>query len=262
MTIAIGLLASDGIVVAADTQVTIGDSKTAMGKIGAAVQYRDDVLGSCVVAGAGSVTHMNSCSQTMISTFMRRAEYVGDDLRAALVEDLETFHQSHIIPFAQFPDHERPFVEFLVAYQRDGRRAIWQTDRTVVQKAEPYAAIGHGQQQALSILGRLYRLPMLDVWETTVMAFYVLAQVKDSDIYCGGRSQVFSIQANRFREVPRKLAARIDGAMGRFGKVIEANTFRAVVGGRPSEAAPQENEVRGLFAAFVDELRSADLTDS
>ena len=84
MTIAIGLLASDGIVVAADTQVTIGDSKTAMGKIGAAVQYRDDVLGSCVVAGAGSVTHMNSCSQTMISTFMRRAEYVGDDLRACL----------------------------------------------------------------------------------------------------------------------------------------------------------------------------------
>ena len=257
MTIAIGLLASDGLVVAADTQVTIGDRKTTMGKIGAAVQSKDSVLGSCIVAGAGSVTYMNTCSAAMVSTFLKDADHVGDDLRADLADDLHTFHETHVIPFAQFPGDDRPYVEFLVAYERQDHRAIWQTDRTVVGTGEPYAAIGYGQQQALSILARLYRMPMLDVWETIVLAFYVLARVKASDVYCGGRTDVFYIRQNRLGEVPRKLAARIDAAMDRYGKIIEANTFRDVVGGSPSVAASQEGEVRDLFSELVAELREA-----
>lgn len=100
MTIAIGLLASDGIVVAADTQITAGTGKTTMGKIGAGISSHGDGVGSCIVAGAGSVVHMRHCSGLLQSVFMDRRGLVGDSLQDAVTEELARFHETHIVPFS------------------------------------------------------------------------------------------------------------------------------------------------------------------
>ena len=129
MTIAIGLLASDGIVVAADTQITAGTGKTTMGKIGAGISSHGDGVGSCIVAGAGSVVHMRHCSGLLQSVFMDRRGLVGDSLQDAVTEELARFHETHIVPFSNVPFDERPSATFILAYQRKdhvrfGRRTI------------------------------------------------------------------------------------------------------------------------------------------
>lgn len=124
-------------------------------------------------------------------------------------------------------------------------------------KGEPYAAIGAGEQQALSVLGRIYRLPSLDVHETAMLAFYVLAQVKDLDFYCGGRTDVALIRNNRLDVIPAPLAAEINTGILDYSRVVESNVFRDVLGARPVVSGPKDQEVRERIAGFVVRLRES-----
>lgn len=255
MTIAIGLLARDGIVVAADSQVTIGSGKVSQGKMRAGFNTDGDAnTGSCVIASAGLVGYTDSCAGLLTRTFSADKGRGGAKLKEAFEANLKKFNRDHVLPFAKYPAEDRPYVEFIIATERNHQLALWHTTHTVVSDGAPYAAIGCATQHALAILKNLYRLPMLDLWQSVLLAAYVLFQVKESDIYCGGHTDIYYIRNDRFGVINRRLTDRVDAALSEYGAVIEANTFRAVVGGAPSTRASEASKVRMLFKRFVREL--------
>ncbi|HEV3139507.1 MAG TPA: hypothetical protein VGY57_03270, partial [Vicinamibacterales bacterium] len=70
MTIALGILADDGVVIAADTQETIGYSKLNQGKIAAFGHRRPDGnWRHCLFSGAGPAVYIDACRDQFMKAF-------------------------------------------------------------------------------------------------------------------------------------------------------------------------------------------------
>src|SRR5207244_127587 len=105
MTIALGLLAGDGIVLAADGQLTAGDWKLAHGKIWRSshrVQPLDGppVVGSLVMTGAGGIATLEAMWEAL-SPALHDAPAI-ETLEEHLKTRLRQFYKEHIIPFTAF----------------------------------------------------------------------------------------------------------------------------------------------------------------
>jgi ATP-dependent protease HslVU (ClpYQ) peptidase subunit len=236
MTIAIGLLASNGVVIAADSQLTIGDAKVRHGKIHSqtiATGYEGHPGGSCVVTGAGMPdTYLFECTAIFQRAFAAHMSPLSAELRAAMSAELVRFYDAHILPFAGLPLGERPDIDMLVGHERNGMGALWRSDETVLVDASPYAAVGIGAPPALAALARLYRHPFLDVWETVLLAAYVMHATQESNIYCGKHIDICVLTNNSTRHIPSDVTLRLERFRLRRSTIAAvAGIRRAFVGG-------------------------------
>jgi hypothetical protein len=256
MTIAIGVVASDGIVVAADSQLTTGESKYQHGKLRAQVNSGWDggLPGACIVTGAASHdTYLYECMARLQRVFGENKTAVGNALRAAFTDELVRFHSEHIMTFAAYQPQERPDVDMLLAYERNGIGELLYSDNTVLVSSSSYAAVGSGNAQAYAALARMFRLPLLDVWETVLLAAYVVYSVKASSIYCGMATNICVIKNNNFIYLNRDICRRLDDAMDRYSRHVEADTLRHAIGA--SDEVPSDPESAQLFADILRDLR-------
>ncbi len=105
MTIALGVRATDGIVVAADRQETVGYQKSDTGKIVAS--WKQNPTGSLIVTGAGTGAYLDSIAQQLQAWFAddkasRTPKEIGDVINAAN----RKFYSEAVIPLSGYPDHE------------------------------------------------------------------------------------------------------------------------------------------------------------
>jgi hypothetical protein len=108
MTIAIGILAADGIVLAADSEIsTNGDVKGIGRKMVAAVQetYGEQAPKSIGIAGAGSLGYFESIRfkvAMVILGAMSKEPFTDSNVENALEDFMTGFHERHVIPYAAF----------------------------------------------------------------------------------------------------------------------------------------------------------------
>jgi hypothetical protein len=127
MTIALGVIASDGIVMAADTQETIpGYWKHSHGKIwecGRNLLETPKGGGAfCLIAGAGNAAQVDYISRALIHRFCAEPYLTeATDVQPALARELETFHARYLSPFAGYPRDDRPLVQLIVGHQYTNR---------------------------------------------------------------------------------------------------------------------------------------------
>src|SRR5271165_3308515 len=114
MTIALGLLASDGAVIAADTEESTGDyMKGVRGKMACYFAHDDEWAESCVVTGAGNSGYVRALMEELGQTyqaadpktaiFSHRQSDAKDTLQYKFRECIKKFYKEHIIPFATYP---------------------------------------------------------------------------------------------------------------------------------------------------------------
>ena len=161
MTIALGLIARDGIVFAADTQETTpGYWKHDQGKIwecGRALLETSRGGGAfCLVAGAGHAAHVDGISRALIHRF-NAEPYLSDpaQVQPALALELEMFHAKYVLPFAAYPHEDRPSFQLIVGYKyTNGVGELLISEDNLLQRQSVYAAVGVGALLAKTLLGR------------------------------------------------------------------------------------------------------------
>jgi hypothetical protein len=206
MTIVIGMLARNGVVVAADSQEThAGLLKVFQGKISAVVNESEGkAASSLVVAGAGSAGHVDGLVFELCDGFSREPpdslRTTAERIRASLVE----FHQAHVLPFSALPDYDRPSCALIVAAAVAGKQRLWLTEKSVVVE-QRFSAVGIGAAHAKMLMERLWE-PGLALRDTQTLAAYVLFHVKKSVEGCGYATQMLSTEGNQpFIIQPEKL---------------------------------------------------------
>lgn len=182
MTIALGILASDGVVVSADTELTWGqDRKSEGAKI--AVWKRDGLA----IAGAGNGEYIDAISERFYVAASRHGEdfiRIRRDMQAALVR----FHYDHILPWSD-PDLH---CSFIIGLQRGKQAALWVTYRTTMRRAV-CASIGIGASEADSLFVELFgaqKNPAIDVATAQVIAAYITSITKDRIPGCGKNTDI------------------------------------------------------------------------
>lgn len=196
MTIALGVLANNGAILAADTEVTWNYLKTSGTKITYATEN-----GAIAVTGAGWLTHVEAASQGLIDIFKKESSAPIAELEPKFGAGIKRFYKEQIIPFASFPNEERPAFELIIAAQRGGETRLWATSRTALCRRSDYAAVGTGNEYASALFERLFNPAKIDrtrinTETASLLATYVTLFAKEHVQGCGKKTQVVRLDDN------------------------------------------------------------------
>lgn len=201
MTIALGILASDGIVIAADSQETYGDYFKAFAlKIHRAMTHSNihsDVKSAIVITGSGASVYLDAVSQEIIKEFHSRQHRTVDDLELHLKQFQEDFWAKHVTPL--LPHIDRQF-ELIIGAEIEGRCRLWRTDANVIKPSESFEAVGTGHSYARMAIER--HVYDLSAQNAAILAVLGVMRAKEYDNYCGKSTMVTIVKENRTYTVP------------------------------------------------------------
>jgi len=254
MTIALGILTGDGVVVAADTLETrgAGFAKTNIPKILTGGTTGKSGCGCYAVTGAGDSAYLNGIKQEIADLFLNhsRAGTVNSAFESELKKLVRRFHVQHIIPFAKYPDYERPSIDILIASSHSHSHRLWVTNRPDTSGAFPYATVGCGSGYAKALLDRL-NLPWADMKLVKIVAAYVVFSTKNNVEGCGGNTHVATVSGDIAAYLPRDVIEEMEKLFAYYNG-IEARAFYYSIG-YPSES---QSEDLGKLSSWFDSLRS------
>jgi len=260
MTIAIGILAKDGVVIAADSQLTIQNIwKGSHGKIMALerVKMPGGFLGACVVTGATSdFPYLVSLGQEILGAFELQSHSDPEQsLEAPLRKVVRRFETHHVVPYRDVVDIA---VETIVATSRPFGDELWSTKRSTLSSHSGYVAVGIGAAHADALLQRLWRRPQYDVAAAAALAVFVALSVKESVDGCGKVTNVVMLQDSAFHQMPQSLVGRLEEQFSEYFQAHEPQLVRLMLGvesgppdGQPDAAELVSGSLSSMGAAVV-----------
>jgi 20S proteasome alpha/beta subunit len=189
MTIAAGFICADGIILAADTQYTVGSTKTNGQKIYDVIEDGDYRL---ILAGAGDVPYIRMTADKLVSNLLKKKLHSESDVIEVVGATLKWVHKEHIFPHPADQFGNKPMVQLLVAIRSSAGLKLLASNATAVFNVTDYQVLGSGVEIASYILDRLrehgYNLPTMEI-----LATYVISVAKRYDNYCGGDTQLVTL---------------------------------------------------------------------
>lgn len=236
MTIAIGILATDGVVIAADTQESYsyyGGAKIGVNKILSRVI--DGRGRSFAATGAGSGGHIDSLNQELADDFAAVA--LATSFEQRMRNTVQKFYKAHVIEM-QLGAELRPHV--LIGATWGGRAHLWKNEESAVVHCKHYEAVGSGRAHAMMLLNRL--LPAKS--ETTIdvaarIAAYVVHHVKSYVEGCGMSTHVTVLRNGGAQYLAPNVVDALEGQYTAY-LALEARLVSYMVG------RPLENEGTAL----------------
>lgn len=246
MTIALGLLALDGAVVGADTEIGASiELKSSDTKIVTATFAPPDGTAkrALALAGAGSLGHFESIRMLLANAIIVNATHVPASENVAEAElnrIVGEFYTSHVIPFYAYPSP--PDVYMLAAFWAGGRGILWASDRTAIRRSFDYDAVGVGGSFAKDLLaGRA--LPNISVESAALLACYTLMRVKATIQGCGQESQIIVVREGSSTHLSWELVDRCEHAFKKFADV-QSELFNYVSGRWPNRKPLNKSAAR------------------
>jgi hypothetical protein len=190
MTICIGMLAQDGIVIAADAEESDGYIKRSQQKI---MTWQTTSSGGThtpagvVITGAGDAGFIDSFTHELtrgIGSVKGIAEF-EDHLK----QRLEHFYKAHVIAFSTVnPDFD---FEMIVGVYFGFSTSLFVTYKSTVRSGFPYSAVGVGSAYALSMLTDV--ADYASVLRAELIAAHVISNTKATVPGCGKYTDIVTI---------------------------------------------------------------------
>lgn len=218
VTIALGILTDNGVVIAADTQIGITNYlKVGQGKIYFAGKAdHEGRKMSFAVSGAGTDAYIKHLQQDFLRFVIPPHTPqlpTHDGLEQQTASRIMEFHEKHVIPFSNYPSAERPVVSLVLGYYCAGCAKLWSSAENLLTESTSYAAVGIGAMYADIVLSKLFpALWPISMKVAVLLAAYVVQEVKayidgcgkDTDIICVGpyrnyflnRSQTLELESH------------------------------------------------------------------
>jgi len=269
MTLALGLLAHGGAVIAADREQGHGTLKADQGKISAA-WIRD--RGHLAISGAGNGPYLDSFAASFMEWFKNDATQFES---AKFQEEFETknyeFYQKFVLPFSPYEeavDYELIACFYPAASAEEiafaakigatpGRHpALWTSHKLTVLKEEPFAAVGFGATTAKALLSKFW-VPLLPLEVAVNLAAYVAYQVKQTVKDVGLETDILLIRQTTLPTyVDRDEIAAMEAKFTDYRRTERENLYYCLGGDlaeheeflwKPGEHKRREKSVRKFF---------------
>jgi 20S proteasome alpha/beta subunit len=196
MSIAIGFMCSDGIVLAADSELSNAFTKVPGDK---AWIYKypagaDNYALQVGIVGAGDAAFIQYASERIHVALEEHYSNGANnpvtmsEVNKIIQAEINDLHHSHLYPASHLPD--APSVELIIGIRLADRRIrLAKTYLTSITKVWNYEAVGVGSALANFIIKRFYA-GRVTVSQATFIASQVLMHVKANVPRCGGASKV------------------------------------------------------------------------
>lgn len=269
MTIALGILARDGAVLAADTEEISGYTggiKNSVQKIMRSM--RGAVAGEFqlaqAISGAGSGTYLDAVMPKVL-TAAAISPYDPDEAERAIESCIAKFYKRHVLPFSGLPD-ERPDFALILAAQCGNCYRLWATDKTTVRRCLPYASVGVGSMYANMLLSQLCTIDM-DLELAQIVAGYVVFKVKHTIEGCGKETDIVRLQGGGAQSVSPMDVEYLEGVYKEWA-FLELRALSYAMGYPTGDAQGDQEKilarllsVRTKFAPFHERSSKSSTSD-
>lgn len=263
MTIALGILAGGGIVMAADRQETSGSFKGSVGKVHAHWVRNQ---GTLAISGAGDGPYIDSLRAEIVKWFKqdRASPITEQEMEDELRRQHQVFYRDNVLPGSQWSPGDVPDYQLLVAFSSPWHgNTLWTTSKLSTVKESEYAAVGIGATAAKVMLNRL-GFPFMDLEIAVTLAAYIVYQVKRTVDFVGLETDIFEIRNHVPLVVGREELTEMEAQFRLYGSVERDNLFyylggdlanRENVIGKPGGHSRAEKSLRKFFMAWNEKRR-------
>jgi 20S proteasome alpha/beta subunit len=259
MTIALGVRATNGIVVAADRQETVGYQKNDAGKITATSRLNPS--GTLIVTGAGTGTYLDAIAQRLQAWFgddkvTRTPAEIGE-----VINDLNRkFYAETVLPFATYAEQERPDYSLLIGCDVPaGPPVFFTTEKLSLKGTTDYDAVGVGAATAKALLSKFYvRLPV--AMAINLVAF-VMYEVKASIEGCGLGTDILYTSGHVMTYLPDEEVREMEDAFRDYHRSERENLHHCIASDLSHDARPlaEDQHLRGKLKDIFGRLNEGRL---
>jgi len=241
MTVALGILASDGIAIAADTQETEGYFKSFALKIQDAMTQTDifsTVHSAVAVTGSGPAVHLDAVAAEIIKGFHQHQDTELNAFEANLVQCVSDFYRTHV---ASLPSHLDRDFQLVIGAQIEGKHRLWVTETTVVKTSIGFEAVGSGHPFArIAVQNR--GGGTISVETAALLAIRGVMEATEHDQYCGKSTMVTCLKKNLAYSIPWYHIKKAEELFGRYAG-IEHSAFLYALGREAGDDAKRPRKV-------------------
>jgi len=198
VTVAAGIVCSDGLLICADSEVTAEPSKRQREKVHCFQNY-------LVVTGAGSGDFIKMAFDKLCDKYKSSRPVNVSDARQIAEDLVLKIHEQHIFAFYEPNDAERPGFDLVIGSRcRNGKLALVMTSDTTALLCDEYEAIGTGQDIFEYWAKLLYDADVsMDLM--SYLTLFILREVKRNVTGCGGDSHVIWMPQDKKTKVVHRL---------------------------------------------------------
>jgi 20S proteasome alpha/beta subunit len=190
MTIAIGVLCSDGIVLGADTEYT-GAIKQPGAKVWGIHAEPSDGSVSCGLAGSGDGILLRSMRDRIGNALNGATTHA--DVVSVVEEQVVQLYQKHVFPNPAFNDKNQA-VNLVIGARDKNSFGLYETSGSALAASERYACVGYGSDLGSYLLETLLDKKPPTTLIATALVTYVIKQAKAYSLYCGGDTYILTMQ--------------------------------------------------------------------
>jgi hypothetical protein len=194
LSIALGIVAKGGVVIAADRQETAGYQKYECEKIVWAERLGPGPPGCLLVTGAGDAAYVDSVSETLRMWFGQSGEVDLWKIGSTLDTLHQKFFTDRVIPISNDP-RLTPDYKLIVVCRCSAQAMMWKTSQLSFNRELTYAAVGIGDTAALTLLRKLWA--HLPLEEAITLAAFTIYEVKASTEGCGLGTDIVAVESDR-----------------------------------------------------------------
>lgn len=194
VTIALGFLCTDGVVLATDTQYTAGGMKSQGPKLfnlfAAPILPRRDL--AVLVAGAGRVPFMKRAVERIEEALRSLSNPTNHDVRETIEAILLQFYAQHVYPMPDYKQANADFQLIVGVWTRADGFGLYTTDETTINtvvRSSGHCSIGTGRPLSEYALDLICE-PFITVENAKFAATLAIKAAKDYVGSCGGRTRI------------------------------------------------------------------------
>jgi 20S proteasome alpha/beta subunit len=210
MTIALGILATDGVVLAADTEESYSGSE-AKGTTTKVIYGESGTGVSSAVAGAGYAHYVDAIRVELLAEVMAVGPSRGEQKRV-IESRVSSFYKQHVKLFLPYPD--APHFDLLIGVHAEGSSALWATSLTAARQAIGFELVGSGAVYARMLLNNLNT--NMDVASATILACHAVLITKNTMEKCGKGTQVVLLMDGAVGYLRESVVDNIERTLGLY----------------------------------------------
>lgn len=188
MTIIAGFRCVNGVVIASDSQITVGAILKLLG--GSKIAYSKADEYSLLIGGAGHIDFIESLWEQILVDLDRLQDKSFHEIKELVSRNLLIFYDRHIHP--THPSLELGFQLLIALWTKDGRWEFFKNSDSALLDCSSVEAHGSGMLIGKYIAAKMaeQRFLGITVDQAEAIAVHVIKQAKKVDPYCGGETRI------------------------------------------------------------------------
>lgn len=262
MTIAVGVRAHNGVVIAADSEESWDYFKFDDNKVRQVFVHHGTTKGpktfSCSMTGSGGSHYLRAVHQHISNALITASPTAFmDDIESLIQVELIKFYDKHIVPFPSERFSALTDFDLIIGATNGLGHGLWSTELNSVTRRHGVLATGSGGSYARMVLEQLWpEKDYTDVANAAILAAFAIFCAKQSRQYCGKNTQINCLSKGRIVQVSGPEIKTLDELFGEHLRT-ERSLFESVFTIETKKVRPgQSAAVKKIKDRLTDQLNT------